>query len=188
MFICIIHGDKQQFLVNINCNVIHLLSEMRKRLQLPMTDIIDLCDEKGSLKFLFLIRNDWQSAANVLTPYETYYICKIVRGEQGSKHGHCYQEITLILSSPDPKLTDALRAQCDLLEKSRLKLLKSSQPTVRHLPSHSSNAFSQQSNRGPVKSSEEEKSELRSDTRSQRGKTSGTFQRDRQIIMYTTLR
>ncbi|XP_071982009.1 uncharacterized protein CXorf65 homolog [Engystomops pustulosus] len=159
MFISIIHGDTQEFLVNINCNVIHLLDYLKQRFQLPMTDTIDICDKNGSLKYLFLITNFFERAANGLTPHETYYVCKIVRGEPGFKHGCCYKKIILMLSNADPKITDALRAQCDLLEKCRLKLLrayKAKQSAAHDMRIHSSSLTSQKMSRGALKLSEEE--------------------------------
>ncbi|XP_073457095.1 uncharacterized protein CXorf65 homolog [Aquarana catesbeiana] len=124
MFIYIIHGDNQQFLVNIHCRVIHLLHLLRGRVHLPHTDVIDLCDESGRLNFLFLITNYNDRAEKYLTPGGAYYVCKVEKGEPGTTSEKCYKQITVMLSNPDPKITDFLKVQCKSIEKSRQERLK----------------------------------------------------------------
>ncbi|XP_040190360.1 uncharacterized protein CXorf65 homolog [Rana temporaria] len=124
MFIYIIHGDNLRFLVNIQCRVIHLLHLLRGRAHLPHTDVIDLCDENGRLILLFLITNYDDRAEKYLTPGQAYYMCKVEKGEPGTKSEQCYRQITVMLSNPDPTITDFLNVQCMSMEKSRRKLLK----------------------------------------------------------------
>ncbi|XP_060105911.1 uncharacterized protein CXorf65 homolog isoform X2 [Heteronotia binoei] len=102
MFITIKHGDNQQFLANINCSFLLLMHYIRDKAGLERTEPIDLCEENGTLKLLFLVKFPEDSASKFLTPRGTYYICRVERG--GS---------------------DSLRNQCDFLEKSRLKMLRS---------------------------------------------------------------
>ncbi|XP_063791696.1 uncharacterized protein CXorf65 homolog isoform X4 [Pseudophryne corroboree] len=137
MFICIVHGDKQQFLVNISCNVIHLLDHIRKKLQVPVT---------------------------------------------GSKYEHCYREITLLLSSPEPEITDALRAQCEFLEKSRPKLLKDSGAkwlTALDLRKQLYSALPLPTSHASEKSSEEEMNSKQGNARSPRDKAPNTLRKNR---------
>ncbi|XP_053230137.1 uncharacterized protein CXorf65 homolog isoform X2 [Podarcis raffonei] len=102
MFICVKYGDQRQLLANINCSVLLLMHYLRDKVGLHRTDPIDLCEENGTLKLLFLVKFPEDSASKFLTPRVTYYICKVERGAP-----------------------DSLRNQCDILEKSRLKILKS---------------------------------------------------------------
>ncbi|XP_063791693.1 uncharacterized protein CXorf65 homolog isoform X1 [Pseudophryne corroboree] len=182
MFICIVHGDKQQFLVNISCNVIHLLDHIRKKLQVPVTDTIDLCDIQGSLQFFCFVRNFAERADKYVSPRETYYVCKIEKGEPGSKYEHCYREITLLLSSPEPEITDALRAQCEFLEKSRPKLLKDSGAkwlTALDLRKQLYSALPLPTSHASEKSSEEEMNSKQGNARSPRDKAPNTLRKNR---------
>ncbi|XP_072287348.1 uncharacterized protein CXorf65 homolog [Pyxicephalus adspersus] len=124
MFICIIHGDNQQFVVNVQCRVIPLLHHIRKMLHLPDTATIDLCDRNGNLKLMFLVRNYDESAEKFVTPREAYYVCKVDKQEPGSKSENVYRQITILLSSPTPEITDVLKAQRKLIEKRHHKLLR----------------------------------------------------------------
>ncbi|XP_075773774.1 uncharacterized protein CXorf65 homolog isoform X4 [Pelodiscus sinensis] len=108
MFICVKHGgpavslpDNQQFLANTCCSVLLLLHYLRSKVGLRRREAIDLCDELGTLKLLFLVKLPSDSASKFLLPRGTYYVCRVERGAP-----------------------DALRTQCDFLEKSRLKLLR----------------------------------------------------------------
>ncbi|XP_073084051.1 uncharacterized protein CXorf65 homolog isoform X2 [Manis javanica] len=102
MFIFIKHGDNQQFLVNTNCSVLLLLHYIHSKVALPKTDTIDLCDETGTMKMLFLMKTPGDYASKFLTTRSTYYVCKVECGKP-----------------------DALHTQCDSLEKSRVKILRS---------------------------------------------------------------
>ncbi|XP_039109300.1 uncharacterized protein CXorf65 homolog isoform X2 [Hyaena hyaena] len=102
MFIFIIHGDNEQFLANINCSVLLLMHYTRRKVGLPKTDTIDLCDETGTMKMFFVLKTPGDYASKFLTARSTYYVCKVERGAR-----------------------DNLRAQCDVMEKNRLKTLKS---------------------------------------------------------------
>ncbi|XP_063791694.1 uncharacterized protein CXorf65 homolog isoform X2 [Pseudophryne corroboree] len=168
MFICIVHGDKQQFLVNISCNVIHLLDHIRKKLQVPVTDTIDLCDIQGSLQFFCFVRNFAERADKYVSPR--------------SKYEHCYREITLLLSSPEPEITDALRAQCEFLEKSRPKLLKDSGAkwlTALDLRKQLYSALPLPTSHASEKSSEEEMNSKQGNARSPRDKAPNTLRKNR---------
>ncbi|XP_020832135.1 uncharacterized protein CXorf65 homolog isoform X2 [Phascolarctos cinereus] len=101
MFICIKHGDNQQFLANINCSVLLLLHYIRNKVGMHNSELIDLCDEAGTLKLLFLVKFLGESATKFLQARNIYYICKVERGPP-----------------------DALKSQCDHLEKSRIKMLR----------------------------------------------------------------
>ncbi|OBS83691.1 hypothetical protein A6R68_22294 [Neotoma lepida] len=101
MFIIIKHGDNQEFLVNTNCSVLLLLHYTRKIMGLRKTDTIDLCDETGTMKLLFLSKTPGDYASKFLTARNTYYVCKVERGAP-----------------------ESLRTQCDFLERSRIKMLR----------------------------------------------------------------
>ncbi|XP_006943861.1 uncharacterized protein CXorf65 homolog isoform X2 [Prionailurus viverrinus] len=101
MFIFITHGDNQQFLANINCSVLLLMHYTRRKVGLPKTDTIDLCDETGTMKMFFVMKTPGDYASKFLTARSTYYVCKVERGAR-----------------------ENLRSQCDVMEKNRLKMLK----------------------------------------------------------------
>ncbi|XP_075773772.1 uncharacterized protein CXorf65 homolog isoform X2 [Pelodiscus sinensis] len=124
MFICVKHGDNQQFLANTCCSVLLLLHYLRSKVGLRRREAIDLCDELGTLKLLFLVKLPSDSASKFLLPRGTYYVCRVERGAPGTKQENAYRAFTPVLQDPEPELLDALRTQCDFLEKSRLKLLR----------------------------------------------------------------
>ncbi|XP_008047056.1 uncharacterized protein CXorf65 homolog [Carlito syrichta] len=124
MFIFIKHGDNQQFLVSTNCSVLLLLHYIRSKLRLFKTDTIDLCDEKGTMKLFFLMKTPGDYASKFLTPRSTYYVCRVDRGAPGTRIENSYRAFVPLLKHPEPELIDALRTQCDLLERSRVKLLR----------------------------------------------------------------
>ncbi|XP_042336224.1 uncharacterized protein CXorf65 homolog isoform X2 [Sceloporus undulatus] len=88
-------------------------------------DPIDLCEENGTLKLLFLVKFPEESATKYLTPRGSYYICKVEHGAPGTKHENGYRAFFPIYKHPPSELLESLRNQCDFLEKSRLRLLKS---------------------------------------------------------------
>lgn len=47
------------------------------------SDSIDLCEENGTLKLIFLVKFPEDSASKFLTARGTYYICKVERGTTG---------------------------------------------------------------------------------------------------------
>ncbi|KAM9667501.1 uncharacterized protein CXorf65 homolog isoform 1-T1 [Dama dama] len=124
MFIFIKHGDNQQFLANINCSVLLLLHYARRKVGLPKTDTIDLCDETGTMKLFFLMKTPGDYANKFLTARNTYYVCKVERGAPGTRLENAYKAFVPLLKNPEPELVDALRTQCDLLERSRVKMLR----------------------------------------------------------------
>ncbi|XP_058856510.1 uncharacterized protein CXorf65 homolog [Acipenser ruthenus] len=124
MFICIKHGDNQQFLANTNCPLILLLQYLKHKLELPKADLIDLCDEKGILKLLFLYRTPLESASRLLYTRGTYIVCRVNQ----NKADRGYTSITPILTSPETEMqvficvvSELLQAQVGNLEKARLK-------------------------------------------------------------------
>uniref|UniRef100_A0A8C4MCE5 Chromosome X open reading frame 65 n=1 Tax=Equus asinus asinus TaxID=83772 RepID=A0A8C4MCE5_EQUAS len=125
MFIFIKHGDNQQFLVNTNCSVLLLLHYIRNKMKLSKKDTIDLCDEEGTMKFFFLLKTPGDYASKFLTVRNTYYVCRVERGPPGTRLGNAYKAFVPLLKNPEPELIGALRTQCDELERSRIKMLKS---------------------------------------------------------------
>ncbi|XP_038172669.1 uncharacterized protein CXorf65 homolog [Arvicola amphibius] len=124
MFIFIKHGDNQEFLVNTNCSVLLLLHYTRKKLGLRKTDTIDLCDETGTMKLLFLTKTPGDYASKFLTARNTYYVCKVERGAPGTRIENSYKAVVPLLKNPEPELVESLRTQCDFLERSRIKMLR----------------------------------------------------------------
>ncbi|XP_020006854.1 uncharacterized protein CXorf65 homolog isoform X2 [Castor canadensis] len=125
MFIFIKHGDNRQFLANTNCSVLLLLHYIRKKMGLRKTDTIDLCDESGTMKLLFLTKTPADYASKFLTVRNTYYVCKVVRGAAGTRLENAYRAVVPLLKNPETELVEALRTQCDFLERSRVKMLRS---------------------------------------------------------------
>uniref|UniRef100_A0A8D2IYX9 Chromosome X open reading frame 65 n=1 Tax=Varanus komodoensis TaxID=61221 RepID=A0A8D2IYX9_VARKO len=121
LFYAVLH----RLLANINCSVLLLMHYLRDKVGLQQTDPVDLCEENGTLKLLFLVRFPEDSASKFLTPRGTYYMCKVERGAPGTKHENGYRAFIPLFKYPSPELLDSLRNQCDFLEKSRLKALKS---------------------------------------------------------------
>ncbi|XP_059589111.1 uncharacterized protein CXorf65 homolog, partial [Alligator mississippiensis] len=115
-------ADRRQFLANTDCPVPLLLQYVRARLGLPPAEPIDLCDELGALKLLFLPKAPGDRAAKFLAPRGTYHVCRLQRGAPGTKQETSYRAFVPLLKDPEPELLEALRAQCELLEKNRLKL------------------------------------------------------------------
>ncbi|XP_057573436.1 uncharacterized protein CXorf65 homolog [Hippopotamus amphibius kiboko] len=125
MFIFIKHGDNQQFLANTNCSVFWLLHYARYKVGLPKTDTIDLCDETGTMKLFFLMKTPGDYANKFLTARSTCYVCRVERGAPGTRLGSAYRALVPLLKNPEPELIDALRTQCDSLERSQVKRLRS---------------------------------------------------------------
>ncbi|XP_077000903.1 uncharacterized protein CXorf65 homolog isoform X1 [Tamandua tetradactyla] len=125
MFIYIKHGDNQQFLVNTNCSVLLLLHYTRSKMGLSKTDTIDLCDEAGTMKMFFLMKTPGDYASKFLTARSTYYVCRVDRGAPGTRFENAYRAFVPLLKNPEPELIDTLRTQCDLLERNRIKMLRS---------------------------------------------------------------
>ncbi|XP_051716088.1 uncharacterized protein CXorf65 homolog [Ctenopharyngodon idella] len=119
MFIYIKHGDNDQFLVNPNCPVVVLMQHIKTRLQLAESELIDLCDERGMLKFLFLPQNSRESACGLLKARESFIVCVIERMSDGA-----YTSVTSLLSSVQSAVLETLQTQIDNLEKTRLKQLQ----------------------------------------------------------------
>nr|XP_017525849.1 uncharacterized protein CXorf65 homolog [Manis javanica] len=148
MFIFIKHGDNQQFLVNTNCSVLLLLHYIHSKVALPKTDTIDLCDETGTMKMLFLMKTPGDYASKFLTTRSTYYVCKVECGKPGTRLRNVYKAFVPLLKNPEPKLLDALHTQCDSLEKSRVKILRSQE--AKKVTSVESSANSKSDGEGPT--------------------------------------
>ncbi|XP_006189862.2 uncharacterized protein CXorf65 homolog [Camelus ferus] len=125
MFIFIKHGDDQQFLANTNCSVFLLLLYTRRKLGLPKRDTIDLCDETGTMKLLFLMKTPGEYANKFLTARSTYYVCRVKFGPPGTRFEKIYRAFVPLLKNPEPELIDALRTQCEVLERNQMKMLRS---------------------------------------------------------------
>ncbi|CAO2623526.1 Uncharacterized protein CXorf65 homolog [Lemmus lemmus] len=91
---------------------------------LRKTDTIDLCDETGTMKLLFLTKTPGDYASKFLTARNTYYICKVERGAPGTRIENSYKAVVPLLKNPEPELVESLRTQCDFLERSRIKMLR----------------------------------------------------------------
>uniref|UniRef100_A0ACB8FYI9 Uncharacterized protein n=1 Tax=Sphaerodactylus townsendi TaxID=933632 RepID=A0ACB8FYI9_9SAUR len=117
-------ADNQQFLANINCSFLLLMNYIRDKAGLDKSELIDLCEENGTLKLLFLVKFPEESATKFLTPRITYYICRVERGAPGTKQENGYRAFHPIFKQPPLDLIDSLRNQCDFLERSRLKMLR----------------------------------------------------------------
>ncbi|KAM9576620.1 uncharacterized protein CXorf65 homolog isoform 2-T2 [Trichechus inunguis] len=87
-------------------------------------DIIDLCDETGTMKLFFLMKTPGEYASKFLTARNTYYVCKVERGPQGTRLERAYKAFVPLLKNPEPELIDALRTQCEILERNRIKMLR----------------------------------------------------------------
>nr|XP_014348633.1 PREDICTED: uncharacterized protein CXorf65 homolog isoform X3 [Latimeria chalumnae] len=108
MFVTIIHTDNQQFLANANCPIVLFLYYLRTKLDLPPTEVIDVCDDKGSLKLLWL-KNSQDNASKLLSARGTYYICQV-------EH--------------------VLYIQCECLEKTRQRFMHQRAADNRKLPQY----------------------------------------------------
>ncbi|XP_062038881.1 uncharacterized protein CXorf65 homolog [Lepus europaeus] len=166
MFIFIKYGDDQHFLANTNCSVLLLLHYARRKLGLYKRDTIDLCDESGTMKLFFLLKTPGEYASKFLTARNTYYVCRVERGTPGTRLENSYKAFVPLLKNPEPELLDALRTQCDLLERSRLKILRTQEAkkivpieSVVNLPGKatksSTSALSQQRSKVAGRSDEE---------------------------------
>ncbi|XP_014055101.1 uncharacterized protein CXorf65 homolog isoform X2 [Salmo salar] len=98
MFICVKHGDNEQFLANTNCPVVLLLQYMRAKMGLPETELVDLCDDRGALKLLFLSQQPQECASRLLPPRCSLTFCIV---------------------------NQTLQTQTDSLERARLRQLRS---------------------------------------------------------------
>ncbi|XP_018589247.1 uncharacterized protein CXorf65 homolog [Scleropages formosus] len=119
MFMYVKHGDNEQFLVNTNCPVGTVLQYVRGKLRVSEADLLDLCDEFGSLKLLFLDRQAQESATRRLPPRSSSIACAVTRAKDGA-----YSSIIPLLGKPDPALLGTLQAQADSLERARLMRLR----------------------------------------------------------------
>lgn len=89
----------------------HILSSSLSQLPcgLPL-DTIDLCDETGTLKLLFLTKTPGDYASKFLTARNIYYVCKVERGAPGTRIENSYKAIVPLLKYPEPEL---LGKACD---------------------------------------------------------------------------
>ncbi|XP_016006311.1 uncharacterized protein CXorf65 homolog isoform X2 [Rousettus aegyptiacus] len=138
MFIFIKHGDNQHFLVNTNCTVLVLLHYIRGKLGLAKTDTIDLCDETGNMKLFFLMKTPGEYASKFLTARSTYHVCRVTRGAPGTRLENAYLAFVPFLKNPGHEMLDALRTQCDMLERNRVKMLRIQEAAKKVVPVESS--------------------------------------------------
>ncbi|CAL8269655.1 unnamed protein product [Boreogadus saida] len=120
MFVHIKHGDDQQFLVNTSCRVDVLLQYLRTKLHIPDAGLVDLCDDQGGLKLLFLSQH--HEYANRLLPARCFFISCIVK--RSPKDG-AYVSILPLLDNPDHDLLFKLQSHATRLEKRRQQELSS---------------------------------------------------------------
>ncbi|CAB1325414.1 unnamed protein product [Coregonus sp. 'balchen'] len=121
MFIYIKHGDNDQFLANTNCPVVLLLQYMRAKMGLLETELVDLCDDHGALKLLFLSQQPQESASRLLSPRCSLTFSIVNRNPKDG----AYVSITPLVANPDPALLESLQTQTDSLERARLRQLRS---------------------------------------------------------------
>ncbi|XP_072812794.1 uncharacterized protein CXorf65 homolog isoform X2 [Vicugna pacos] len=88
-------------------------------------DTIDLCDETGTMKLLFLMKTLEEYANKFLTARSTYYVCRVEFGPPGTRFENIYRAFVPLLKNPEPELIDALRTQCDVMERNQIKMLRS---------------------------------------------------------------
>ncbi|XP_062332773.1 uncharacterized protein CXorf65 homolog isoform X2 [Osmerus eperlanus] len=77
MFLYIKHGDNETFLASTNCRVVVLLQYMRSKLGLPESELVDLCDDKGSLKLMFQSHLSQEYCSQLLASRCTFTVCVI---------------------------------------------------------------------------------------------------------------
>ncbi|XP_010900782.1 uncharacterized protein CXorf65 homolog isoform X2 [Esox lucius] len=121
MFIYIKHADNQQFLANTNCPMALLLQYMRAKMGLPDEELVDLCDDHGALKLLFLSQQPQESASRLLTARSALTFCIVNRNPKDG----AYVSITPLVANPDPALLESMQTQTDILEQARLRQLRS---------------------------------------------------------------
>ncbi|XP_030621427.1 uncharacterized protein CXorf65 homolog [Chanos chanos] len=146
MFIYIKHADNEQFLVNTDCPIILLLQYLRTKLGLAETELLDLCDERGTLKLLFLAHQPQESASRLLPVRASFLVCSVNRD---SKDG-AYVSITPHVTNPDPALIENLKTQMDHLEKARLKKLSSQEDRVSNVARSAQPVSTPSPNPGPL--------------------------------------
>ncbi|KAL7885840.1 hypothetical protein AOLI_G00061350 [Acnodon oligacanthus] len=118
MSIYIKHAEDEQFIVNTNCPISVLLQYVRAKLEVAESELVDLCDEQGVLKLLFLSQQPQENASRLFSPRETFILCTISRASEGT-----YVSITPHVKSPGLALQEVLQNETDSLEKTRLKQL-----------------------------------------------------------------
>ncbi|XP_062332772.1 uncharacterized protein CXorf65 homolog isoform X1 [Osmerus eperlanus] len=121
MFLYIKHGDNETFLASTNCRVVVLLQYMRSKLGLPESELVDLCDDKGSLKLMFQSHLSQEYCSQLLASRCTFTVCVINRNPTDG----AYVSITPSVTNPDPALLETLQTQTESLERARLRHLRS---------------------------------------------------------------
>ncbi|XP_055782962.1 uncharacterized protein CXorf65 homolog isoform X1 [Salvelinus fontinalis] len=114
-------ADNEQFLANTNCPVVLLLQYIRAKMGLPETELVDLCDDRGALKLLFLSQQPQECASRLLPPRCSLTFCIVNRNPKDG----AYISITPLVANPDPALLETLQTQTDSLERARLRQLRS---------------------------------------------------------------
>ncbi|EHB13493.1 hypothetical protein GW7_10719 [Heterocephalus glaber] len=67
-------------------------------------DIIDLCDESGTMKMFFMMKTPGEYASKFLTTLNTYYVCKMEHGVPETRIENSYIAIVPLLKNPEPEL------------------------------------------------------------------------------------
>lgn len=98
-----------------------LLQYMRSKLGLQESELVDLCDDKGSLKLLFLSHQSQECCSRLLASRSSFTFCILHR----SLKDGAYVSITPLVRNPDPALLETLQTQTDNLERARLRQLRS---------------------------------------------------------------
>ncbi|XP_069468353.1 uncharacterized protein CXorf65 homolog [Ambystoma mexicanum] len=176
------HGENEEFMVNINSAVLHILDYVKIKLGLPKEDTVDLCDVNGSLKLLFLVKLPFDSATKLLLPQESYYICRVLRGDAGPGQEKSFRLIQPMLTTPSQQLLDTLQGQCAYLEKIRLRMLKqkdSKKLLMSDSMTVSTPTVSPHGRRTSGRASAEEEKPQKKDAKSVKSKTSDLGKRER---------
>ncbi|XP_041693247.1 uncharacterized protein CXorf65 homolog [Coregonus clupeaformis] len=86
-----------------------------------VSELVDLCDDHGALKLLFLSQQPQESASRLLSPRCSLTFCIVNRNPKDG----AYVSITPLVANPDPALLESLQTQTDSLERARLRQLRS---------------------------------------------------------------
>ncbi|XP_031568799.1 uncharacterized protein LOC116303408 isoform X2 [Actinia tenebrosa] len=79
MFITVKFGDCEEALFNANCQIIHLLEDIKRRCRCTQEDLVDLSDIHGSVRCL--IDNQKSNASDFLKERETFILVKVEKLE-----------------------------------------------------------------------------------------------------------
>uniref|UniRef100_A0AAZ3RJ87 Chromosome X open reading frame 65 n=1 Tax=Oncorhynchus tshawytscha TaxID=74940 RepID=A0AAZ3RJ87_ONCTS len=86
-----------------------------------VSELVDLCDDRGALKLLFLSQQPQECASRLLPPRCSLTFCIVNRNPKDG----AYISITPLVANPDPAFLETLQTQTDSLERARLRQLRS---------------------------------------------------------------